>query len=83
MIIEEQRGKKCPKQYYLRDPSGLVHTISVGDLPCEDCDHFKFRTTNRVNRDKNGNTYYDKMGKPIMGSDEFCELLLDEEAEDR
>jgi len=55
MIIEEQRGKKCPEGY----------PILVGDLSCEECDHFKFRTSNRVNQ------------QGVQLSDEFCELLIE------
>ncbi len=68
MIIKEQRGKKCPKGY----------PISVGDLSCEECDHFKFRTINRPHRDKNGIPYHDTRGKPIMETDEWCEILSEE-----
>lgn len=74
MIIKEQRGKKCPVWIF-------PYPRSVGNLSCEGCDHFKFKTTNHPNRDKNENPYYDSLGKPIMGTDEWCELLLDEEAE--
>lgn len=72
MLIKEQRGKRCPQGY----------DFNVGDLSCEECDHWKFKTTNRPHRDKNGSPYHDTLGKPIMSTDEFCELLLKEETEE-
>lgn len=53
MIIKEHRGKACPEY-----PS-----IHVGDLVCEECDHFKFKRSGIFN----------KYG--IEGTDEWCEKL--------
>ena len=67
MIIEEQRGKKCPKE----------HPISVGNLSCEECDHFKFKTTDRAYS-------VDAQNQQILySSDEWCELLLNVEAREK
>lgn len=54
MIIKEQRGKWC-----------LKWALKVGDVRCEECDHFKFRLSGRVNE------------QGIEGTDEFCELLTE------
>lgn len=54
MIIKEQRGKWC-----------LKWAIKVGNVACEECDHFKFKIVDRVT--KHG----------LRGSDEWCELLTE------
>lgn len=71
MIIKEQRGKKCPKGYRMDKATGYATAegaeMVVGDLPCEECSHFKFKTSDRVNQ------------QGVKLADEFCELLLEKE----
>ena len=59
MIIKEQRGKKCPAGW----------NLVVGNVSCEECNHFKFRISKRVNQ------------QGVKLADEFCELLLEKGTE--
>ncbi len=70
MLIKEQRGKTCPDH----------PTHKVGSIGCEECDHWKLEPNTRIVRDKAGKPYRDSHGKPMTGSDEWCELLKEVEA---
>lgn len=59
MLIKEQRGKRCPKGY----------DFNVGDLSCEECDHWKFKLSGRVNE------------AGIEYADEYCILLMEAEVD--
>lgn len=55
MLIKEQRGEICP-----------LYAHAVGDLPCEECDHWKHKASEtRTIR-----------GIPL--SDEWCDLISEE-----
>jgi len=53
MLVKEQRGKRCPEGY----------GFNVGDVSCEECDHWKFKLAGRVN----------EAGIDLV--DEYCQLL--------
>uniref|UniRef100_A0A6M3LZL6 Uncharacterized protein n=1 Tax=viral metagenome TaxID=1070528 RepID=A0A6M3LZL6_9ZZZZ len=57
MIIKEQRGKQCP----------LGYDFDVGDVSCEECDHFIHEFSEHVNE------------QGVNASDEYCKLLKEAE----
>ena len=57
MIISSQRGKMC-----------LLYGHTVGDLPCEECDHFVQEPSGHTNE------------HGVEGTNEYCSLIVEAEA---